>query len=613
MPRSRRVSLANFMAFCRVFFVAVVALGSVFVLPGGGLVQALVPPDPNFGSNGQLMLPEYGQFLMMSPTGRMTVAGATGSGLELTRVLPDGTFDSSFGGDGSITLDFGAEYYWLWGAVEQSDGKVVLLYSATIPNEIEPYSMTRLNSDGSIDTSFGGAGTGTVDVVLPAGMRLHHYSPFQSGLDIDSSGNIIFGGRESVGTDRFIARYTSSGQPDTSFDGDGFMIPSGVTSNTQILPVDGGKIVARVNCSGACGAQLVRYNADGSKDTTFGDPTFGSGFGDRRVLRLADGRFAVSDSYSTQVHEVTFVSADGQIEETISYPGVAELLAADSMGGFMLDGGRVSAGRQLDPSYETQWFYIASWGDDVKVDPVTHQPVMLTSFWEFGTPGPSLVKLSAPTMLVPVTRPDEDLTGQSQPGSSYAGDPVNTANGNLTDAFTDLDLGLLGTRVVRSYNGIGITGGNLNDKWRVAVGSQLESTGGADVAVRTMDGSRFVFVSDGGSGFVAPDGAAAELVVDPASPVGSRPLPMLRLEHRDGTIERFDTDGQLIEVAFVGRYVGVADLRIRIRARNGDVVERSDAHLHVGWAGPGDRCDRVDGSNGELRILGVGRSGDVHR
>ena len=162
-------------------------------------------------------------------------------------------------------MDFGAEYYWLWGAVEQSDGKVVLLYSATIPNEIEPYSMTRLNSDGSIDTSFGAGGTGIADVVLPTGMRLHHYSPFQSGLGIDSSGNIIFGGRESVGTDRFIARYTSSGQPDTSFDGDGYMIPPGVTGNTKILPVDGGKIVARVNCSGACGAQLVRYNADGSK------------------------------------------------------------------------------------------------------------------------------------------------------------------------------------------------------------------------------------------------------------------------------------------------------------------------------------------------------------
>ena len=193
MPQDRHVSLAKLVTLCRVFVVAVVVVVSVFVLPvGSPVVQALVPPDPNFGSNGQLMLPEYGQFLMMSPTGRMTVAGATSSGLELTRVMPDGTFDSSFGTGGSVLLDFGAEYYWLWGAVEQSDGKVVLLYSATIPNEIEPYSMTRLNSDGSIDTSFGAGGTGIADVVLPTGMRLHHYSPFQSGLGIDSSGKHHF-------------------------------------------------------------------------------------------------------------------------------------------------------------------------------------------------------------------------------------------------------------------------------------------------------------------------------------------------------------------------------------------------------------------------------------
>ena len=328
------------------------------------------------------------------------------------------------------------------------------------------------------------------------------------------------------------------------------------------------------------------------------------------MLRLADGTFVVSDSYnySTQAHEVTFVSADGQIEETISYPGVSDLLAADSIGGFLLDGGRVSAGRQLDPSYETQWFYIGFWGDDVKVDPMTHQPVMLTSFWEYGDPGPSLVKLSAPTMLLPVDRPDEDQTGQSQPGSSYAGDPVNTANGNLTDSFTDLDLGLLGTRVMRSYNGIGFSDGNLGDKWRVAVGSMLEQTGGADVAVRTTDGSRFVFVSDGGTGFIAPDGAAADLVADPAPPVGSGPLPMLRLEHRDGTIERFDSDGQLIEVLSWDGTSAV--LTYGSGAELATVTSSSGPTLTFAWDGQG-RVTGVTASTGQAVTYGYSTAGDL--
>ena len=64
MPQDRHVSLAKLVTLCRVFVVAVVVVVSVFVLPvGSPVVQALVPPDPNFGSNGQLMLPEYGQFL----------------------------------------------------------------------------------------------------------------------------------------------------------------------------------------------------------------------------------------------------------------------------------------------------------------------------------------------------------------------------------------------------------------------------------------------------------------------------------------------------------------------------------------------------------------------
>jgi RHS repeat-associated protein len=130
----------------------------------------------------------------------------------------------------------------------------------------------------------------------------------------------------------------------------------------------------------------------------------------------------------------------------------------------------------------------------------------------------------------------------------FVGDPVNTANGNLFDEFVDLDVGLTGLRVVRSYNGLGVSGGNLGERWRVSVGSALEPGAVGAVVVRPSDGARFNFVPDGAGGFVTPENAFAKLIVDGAAAVGTGPLAMLRLEHQDGRVERFDTNGRLIQV-----------------------------------------------------------------
>ena len=97
--------------------------------------------------------------------GKIVVAGTSYNGsnkdFALARYNPDGTLDTSFNGTGKVTTDFRGNDDFCNGVVLQNDGKIVVVgYSSD--GTRNDFALARYNTDGTLDTGFGQAGTGKV-------------------------------------------------------------------------------------------------------------------------------------------------------------------------------------------------------------------------------------------------------------------------------------------------------------------------------------------------------------------------------------------------------------------------------------------------------------------
>jgi uncharacterized delta-60 repeat protein len=179
-----------------------------------------------------------------------------------------GTLDLSFGTGGKVTTDFAGGGDGAGAIAVQPDGKLVAAGGATINEQID-FALARYNSDGTLDTSFGTAGRVTTDFGGPWEAA--------SSLAIQGDGKIVVAGFTTVSpfANFALARYNSDGTLDTSFGTGGKVITNfgEVSSQAYSVAVDpDGKIVAAgyANIDGEEDFALVRYNADGTLDPTFG-------------------------------------------------------------------------------------------------------------------------------------------------------------------------------------------------------------------------------------------------------------------------------------------------------------------------------------------------------
>ncbi|MFP3991842.1 hypothetical protein U9R90_31085 [Streptomyces sp. E11-3] len=252
-----------------------------------GLVVALAPTavaapgdlDTGFGTGGKVTTdfgatpsePEVGNDLLRTANGSLFVAGRRG--FNIPGVGPDNSFgvakytssgalDTSFGGDGTVATSFGGNLSLARSIIEVGNGKV-LVGGLTGGEQIADLALAKYNSDGTLDTSFGG-GDGKVTTDLTGGL-----GDGIRGLSETSGGKILAAG--AAGADSFIARYNANGTLDTGFGGgDGIVITDFGTGDhlfaLEELPT--GKMIA----AGSANSDflLVRYNSDGTLDTSFG-------------------------------------------------------------------------------------------------------------------------------------------------------------------------------------------------------------------------------------------------------------------------------------------------------------------------------------------------------
>lgn len=211
--------------------------------------------------------------------GKIVVAGAetdpSGTApraMLVTRLNSNGSLDRSFGGDGTVSLLGGrAEAR----AIALHRGKILVGGSAVRGGASGGFPLTalaRLNANGSLDRGFGSRGT-----------RLLDFGRFSvaNAVAVRGDGRIVLAGsaRDNLqATSLLAARLTAHGARDRSFSGDGLLLrqlarDAAYSSAFDLALVRRGKVVlAGVATSAAAGstALALRLRRNGGLDRSFG-------------------------------------------------------------------------------------------------------------------------------------------------------------------------------------------------------------------------------------------------------------------------------------------------------------------------------------------------------
>lgn len=182
------------------------------------------------------------------------------------RFNADGTPDTTFGAHGLAdikrTLPDGNKN--LYDMVLQPDGKIVGVGTLAFDHELHKMSLAvvRLNADGSRDGTFGDDGLITLHDKKEDGW-MEGYS-----VALAADGKIVVGGQTRYGG-MVLVRYNADGSLDGSFGDGGIAFQRHLDGYPYDMLIDAdGKILVADNAVG--GINVHKFNSDGTVDTTFG-------------------------------------------------------------------------------------------------------------------------------------------------------------------------------------------------------------------------------------------------------------------------------------------------------------------------------------------------------
>lgn len=215
--------------------------------------------------------------------GKIVVAGTSNlagsySTFALARYNINGSLDATFNGTGTVTTaaNNAADAYSTGSCVLiQNDGRIVVVGQTGIaigsrsdPNGTD-LCLARYETTGSLDATFGSGGKVTTNFVAGDYENLN--------AAIAGDGRIIVGGRKWTSdssapiyhSELFLASYTRAGAVDAGFGLGGSQIIRGWSAGRMALQNDG-KILVSGSASGS-GFFVARYTPTGFPDTTFGN------------------------------------------------------------------------------------------------------------------------------------------------------------------------------------------------------------------------------------------------------------------------------------------------------------------------------------------------------
>ena len=241
------------------------------------------------------------------------------------------SFDLTFGGTGLVTTTFGTGADFGATVGRQGDGKIVVS-GYTHVGATDVVAVARFHDNGTLDSGFSGDGKATISIVGG--------NDYGFGMGLFPDGDIVIGGTAWNGSNQDFSayRFNSDGSPDIDFSLDG-KVNTGFGAGHDrgyALCVDGTQVlVAGTSHNGVNDdAALLRYNADGSLDNTFGSggkvttAIGGASDGNQDIRAIAlqpDGRILIAgSSFNGSNNDVALIryNSNGALDDTFGNNGV---------------------------------------------------------------------------------------------------------------------------------------------------------------------------------------------------------------------------------------------------------------------------------------------------
>ncbi|MCW2925916.1 MAG: enzyme repeat protein [Thermoleophilia bacterium] len=223
-------------------------------------------------------------------SGRIYAGGTTwafGTGrCGVARFSAAGVLDATWGSGGAASPSVAPQTMICDGMAVAPSGEVYLAAQCDCGTSTADATVLKFTSAGQLDTTFGTGGRLTTE---PTGVTNTRLIEAQV-LD----GNVLYlGGQSEAGA--MVQRFSTSGVPDTTFDGDGTVILPTSNGARDIQPVGDGVVVT----GDYGGSTVARLTSTGALDTTFSgdglfDPAVPGDLHENGTLVLGDGRLLLA-------------------------------------------------------------------------------------------------------------------------------------------------------------------------------------------------------------------------------------------------------------------------------------------------------------------------------
>jgi uncharacterized delta-60 repeat protein len=276
---------------------------------------------------------DRGNSLVIQSDNKILLAGYSSNGttnlFAVVRYNTDGSPDNSFNGNGRQTINVSSDARVANSVALQGTGKIIIA-GYTLNGSLNDFAVARLNTNGTIDNSFGGDGILTTDISSS--------DDYANSVAIQSDDKILVGGYTVTGpvVDFALVRYDTDGNSDNTFGNNGKLAGDSKQGNTQFFTTaiqqDGKIIAGGVTWNGNDrDFALVRYNTNGTLDSTFseeGKQTTDFGGNNEYGMSVAiqnDGKIILSgytfDNLNSTYFTVARYNFDGTPDNTFNGNG----------------------------------------------------------------------------------------------------------------------------------------------------------------------------------------------------------------------------------------------------------------------------------------------------
>ena len=283
--------------------------------------------DPSFGSSG-IVTGNFGESynyggkakkVFLQPDGSMYIVFLVGDKSIITKRHANGSPDLSYGQEG---FSVSAPSSYFSDAAMQQDGKIVVSGYGAGSN----FGLVRYTANGTLDTTFSGDGKQTTDFGTE-----YAYAAAKS-VAIQSDGKIVLAGYTFKPTNYpynfALVRYNTDGSLDSTFSGDGKQITDvgsadvansvAIQSDEKII-VTGYSVIARYNPDGSLDSS---FSNDGKQNTPYdGRPVYGSYSNTTSAAIQPDGKIVFAGSVNTDFALARY-NKDGSFDSTFSNDGI---------------------------------------------------------------------------------------------------------------------------------------------------------------------------------------------------------------------------------------------------------------------------------------------------